>query len=209
MTPEDRERLERDIRACCERADFGGAATTAIRGYGPELYGFLVGFHRAEQDAAEVFSLVMERLFRGIPRFDWGCSFRTWAYTIAHNASATYRADAQRRGRRHVPLGDAPEVSQIVEQVRSETASHLRTETKSRVAALRASLTVEEQTLLSLRIDRDLAWDDIVLILRGGDERPTDEVLRRESAKMRKRYQALKDKLRELARQEGLLGKNR
>jgi hypothetical protein len=93
--------------------------------------------------------------------------------------------------------------------VRTETANYLRTETKSRIAALRESLTVEERMLLSLRIDRGLGWEELVRVLHDGPEPPSDEVIRRESAKMRKRFQSLKAKLAELARREGLLGKGR
>lgn len=209
MTLTDRERLERDLRSLCERGDFAGAATTAIRGFGPEIYGFLVGFHRTEQDAADVFSTVTERLWRGLPAFDWACSFRTWAYTIARNASSTHQEDAQRRAREHVPLSEVSEVSRLAEQVRTETATHLRTETKSRVAALRESLTADERLLLSLRVDRELDWNDLVRVLHDGGEPLADDAIRRESAKMRQRFQSLKAKLGELARREGLLGKGR
>jgi RNA polymerase sigma-70 factor (ECF subfamily) len=207
LSRQDRERIERDVRARCGQGDFTGAATAAIRGFGPELYGFLVGFQRSEQDAADVFSIVTERIWRGLPSFDGACSFRTWAYTIARNASITYQEDAARRAREHVPLSESPEVSRLVEQVRTETAPHLRTETKSRVAALRASLTEDERMLLSLRVDRDLDWNDLVRVLHDGGEPLSDEALRRESAKMRKRFQSLKEKLGELARREGLLSK--
>lgn len=206
MSRQDREWIERDIRSRFEQGDFAGATTAAIRGFGPELYGFLVGFQRSEQDAAEVFSIVTERLWRGLPSFDWMCSFRTWAYAIARNASITYQEDAARRAREHVPLSEAPEISRVVEQVRTETATWLRTETKSRVAALRESLTAEERMLLSLRVDRELSFDDLVRVLHDGGESLDDEALRRESAKVRKRFQALKAKLAELARREGLLG---
>ena len=200
MTQAHREQLEHDIRSLCQRGDFAGATTAAIRGLGPELYGFLVGFHRSEQDAAEVFSIVAERLWRGLPSFDWACSFRTWAYTVARNASITHQEEAQRCAREHVPLSDASEVTRIAEQVRTETAAHLRTETKSRIAALRESLTIDEQMLLSLRVDRGLGWEDLVRVLHDGAEPLGDEAIRRESAKMRKRFQSLKAKLAELAR---------
>lgn len=209
MTDADRERLERDIRSRCAQVDFAGAATAALRGLGPEIYGFLVGFHRSDQDAAEVFSIVTERLWRGLPAFDWACSFRTWAYTVARNASITYQEDAHRHAREHVPLSEASEVSRLAEQVRTETAPHLRTETKVRIAALRESLTVDERMLLSLRIDRGLGWEDLVRVLHDGGEPLTDEAMRRESAKMRQRFRSLKSKLAELARREGLLGQSR
>jgi RNA polymerase sigma-70 factor (ECF subfamily) len=205
VTDGDRERLERDIQSRCARGDFAGAATSAIRGFGPEIYGFLVGFHQSEQDAAEVFSSWSERVLRGLPGFDWSCSFRTWAYTIARNTSITHQQDVHRRARAHVPLSEASEVSRVAEQVRTDTAVHLRTESKSRIAALREKLSTEERMLLSLRIDRGLGWEELVRVLHESAEPLTDGVMRRESAKMRKRFQSLKAKLAELARGDGLL----
>ena len=100
-------------------------------------------------------------------------------------------------------------MSRLTQQVRSETATYLRTEVKDRVAALRERLTADERMLLSLRVDRELDWNDLVRVLHDGGEPLEDEALRREAAKMRKRFQSLKAKLGELARREGLLGNGR
>ena len=71
---------------------------------------------------------------------------------------------------------------------------------------LRASLDVEDQELLMLRVDRSLPWDALVVVLRGEDEAPLSaDEQKRQTARLRKRFQLLKDKLRELARREGLL----
>jgi RNA polymerase sigma-70 factor (ECF subfamily) len=204
VSTQDREELERQIRAACDGGDFRGAATAAIRGYGPELFGFLVGFHRTEEDASEVFSVVAEAVWAGLDRFDWKCSFRTWSYVIARNASMRYRKHERRHARGRVSLEDAADVSRLTAQARSDTASYLRSETKSRVAALREGLSVEERMLLSLRVDRELSWNDIGRVMHG-EEPLDDEALRREAARMRKRFQAVKAKLAEHARREGLL----
>lgn len=77
--------------------------------------------------------------------------------------------------------------------MRSRTAPWLRTEVKDAFAELRASLSEEERELLVLRVDRDLSWDEAATIL--GEPAP----------RLRKRFQALKDKLRARARAQGLL----
>jgi RNA polymerase sigma-70 factor (ECF subfamily) len=65
----------------------------------------------------------------------------------------------------------------------------------------------EDQELLMLRVDRDLPWDALAEVLRGDDEIPlTPDVRKREAARLRKRFQLIKDRLREMARREGLLG---
>jgi RNA polymerase sigma-70 factor, ECF subfamily len=205
MDPQARAELEHDIRSRCQRADFAGAAGIALRGYGPEIFGFLIAFHRSEQDASEVFSAFTERMWRALESFAWESSFRTWAYTIARNASLTYRDEAQRRARVYKPLPEGSQLSKIAEEVRQSTLSYLKSETKSRAARLREALSEEEQMLLALRVDKGLAWNDLVRVLHDGDETLSDEMLKRESARMRKRFQAIKEKLVELGRREGIL----
>jgi RNA polymerase sigma-70 factor, ECF subfamily len=58
-----------------------------------------------------------------------------------------------------------------------------------------------------LRIDRGLSWSDLARVLHEGEEDAAldDEALAREAARLRKRFQLVKDKLREMAKKEGLL----
>jgi RNA polymerase sigma-70 factor (ECF subfamily) len=205
----DRETLERDIRHRLDQGDHTGAATLAIRGYGGEIYGFLLAFHRNEQDCAEVFSRFSETLWRDLPKFRGDSSFRTWAYTLARHASLNYCRDQRRRDRRHEPLPAAsapPALSALVEQVRSQTVSYLRTERRSRFRALRESLPAEDQALLVLRVDRELAWNELALVLHDGPEPLGQDELKREAARLRKRFQLLKERLLELGRRAGVVG---
>ena len=71
MDPDARDRLEREVRALCERADYATAATTALRGYGPELLGFLHAVHRSETEASDAFADLSEVLWRKLPDFAW------------------------------------------------------------------------------------------------------------------------------------------
>jgi RNA polymerase sigma-70 factor (ECF subfamily) len=207
MPSEQREELEREIRALWERGELQGAAAAAVRGYGPEIYGFLVAFHRQKDDASEVFAAFTERLWRGLPGFEWQCSFRTWAYAIARNTSLTYRRQARRRAEIYGPLPEGSQLSALEQPPRSETASYLKTQRQTRMAALRESLPREDQELLVLRVDRKLAWRDLarVLLHAGDGSSPNDEVLEREAARLRKRFQLLKEQLYELGRREGLI----
>lgn len=200
------EDLEQAIRQAIGRRDHAGAATLAIRGYGAEIYGFLRAFHRDEEDAAEVFSQLGERIWRDLPGFRQDSSFRTWAYALARHASLNHRRDRQRRDKRQQPLPEGSQVSALVAQVRSETASYLRSERRTRFAALRESLSPEDQALLVLRVDRQMAWNDLALVLRGGGEPLGQDALKREAARLRKRFQLLKERLLELGRAAGMVG---
>lgn len=202
----ERETLERDIRHCLDQGDHAGAATLALRGYGPELYGFLLAFHRDEHDCAEVFSRFCEHLWRDLPGFRGESSFRTWAYCLARHASLNYRRDDRRRQRRYQPLPAASDLPALVAEVRSRTVSYLRTERRSRFQALRESLPAEDQALLVLRVDRELSWNELAMVLHDGPEPLAGAELTRAAARLRKRFQLLKARLLELGRQAGAVG---
>lgn len=206
MDTNDRAELEAEIRRHWDAGDLQGAAASAVRGYGPEIFGFLIAFHRREDDASEVFSRFTERLWRGLPAFGWHCSFRTWAYTVARNASITYRRQARRRAEVQVPLPEGSELSAIEQEVRSETLSYLRTQRKTRVLALREALSPEDQALLVLRVDKRLAWNDLARVMHGDDSPLPEDQVKKEAARLRKRFQLVKEKLLELGKREGLVG---
>src|ERR1700733_11025484 len=86
-----REELERSVRERCERGQHEAALETLLRGYGAELYGFLVALHHDEAEAADAFSRLSEDLWKGLPGFSWECSLRTWSYVLARNASSRHR----------------------------------------------------------------------------------------------------------------------
>lgn len=210
MDAAQRDALERDIRRHRDGGDLQRAAAVAIEGYGPEIFGFLVALHRREEDAAEVFSRFTEKLWRGLPGFEWQCAFRTWAYAIARNVAATYRREARRRARVQLPLSGLRELSALEYKIRSDTVSYLRTQRKTRIAALRESLSPEDQELLVLRVDKQLAWTDLARVMHSDEGPPLAEaVLKREVARLRKRFQLIKDKLYQLGRQQGLIGPGR
>ena len=124
--------------------------------------------------------------------------FRDYAsdnYHLAMGASRRIMGDPHRR--RAQPLASV-ELDGLAQEVRSTTAIHLKRETSDALAKLRAHLDFEEQTLLVLRVDRDLPWTDIATIL-GEEGRPVGE------AALRKRFERLKTKIRNLAVGDGLL----
>jgi RNA polymerase sigma-70 factor (ECF subfamily) len=203
--PKEREDLEREIRRLSEAGDFSGAATAAIAGYGPEVMRFLHAIHAREEAASDVFSLFAEGVWRGLPGFAWECSFRTWAYAVARRSSLRYRRDAARRARKHVPFEESSELAAVEQRVRTATLSFLKTERRNRFAELREALPPDDRALLVLRVERRLAWNDLARAMRDEDDPIRPEDLVREAAKLRKRFQAIKDRLVAIGRREGLV----
>ncbi len=203
MTPEEREKLEAELKDLCQNEDVTGAATLAIRKYGPEIVGYLMAVSRNEDTAGEVFAIFSEDLWKGLPKFRWESSFRTWAYTLARHALHRFHRDPQRK-RKRLAFSQSPEVQELVNQVRTTTLVYLRTDVKDSVAALREQLDPEDQSLLILRIDRKMSWRDIAAVMHDGDE-PDAAELKRSAASLRKRFERLKNTLRDMAREHGII----
>ena len=200
MSDDDRAAVEARTRAACDAEHWTDAATSAIQGYGEEILGYLVAMTRNETDAADAFSLFAEDLWKGVRKFRWECTLRTWAYGLARHALARVRRDPHRR--RAVHLDDAA-AEALVATLRSRTATFLRTETRDKVAKLRASLEPDDQTLLILRINRGLAWRDIARVLSPDGESATPAALDKLAASLRKRFERLKTELKDRARDDG------
>lgn len=204
---EQQPELESAIRADCDVGDYDEAATVAVRGYGPEILGFLASRLRNEAEASEVFSQFCEDFWLGLPRFEWRCTARVWAYTLARHAANRHISAAHRRPARNIPLSRVGLISGLADQVRSTTLPYLRTEVKSRMRVLREQLSQEDQTVLILRVDKGLSWRELAEVTRYAGQPVSEALITKEAARLRKRFQLAKDRLRKLAEAEGLVGK--
>jgi RNA polymerase sigma-70 factor, ECF subfamily len=194
--PDDRAAAEAAIRALAVAGDHAAAATSALRLYGAELLGFLRSLAGNDDLAAEAYAELAEDLWRGLPRFRWDASLRSWLYTLARNALGQLRRDPRRRIDRNLPLSGAPD---LIELVRTATLEIQRTAVKDEFRVLREQLDPEDHELLLLRLDRELAWKDIARIMGGGDD------VDARAAALRKRFERAKERLRKLALEHGLI----
>jgi RNA polymerase sigma-70 factor (ECF subfamily) len=192
--------VEQTLAELIREGAFDRAATLAIDSYGPEVHGFLVGVCGNPDDAAEVYAQVGEDLWSGLPSFALRSTVRTWLYVLARHAAARFRRSPWNRGARR----ELPAVDEAIARTRSSTQPWQRTDVKDRFAALRDGLDPDDRALLVLRVDRELSWEDVARITLG--EPDLDALaLRRESDRLRKRFQLIKKTLRERAREAGLL----
>ena len=192
--------VEAETRALIASGQVELAVAAVVRGYGPELMTYLVAVARSETDGGDAFSEAMVDVWRGLPAFRWESSLRAWCYTLARHALArVQRAPARRR---EVALA-SEELVALVAKVRTRTATAARTDVKDGIRALREQLTPDEQAILILRVDRNLPWRDVARILADEDA-PSDAVLVRRTAALRKRFEAIKATLRAKARMAGL-----
>ncbi len=187
--------LETRVRELVAKGDVRTAATHAIKELGPEVLGYLRSLLRDEDTAGDAFSEFAEHLWKGLAAFRWTSSLRTWAFRIATNAAADVRGEAWRRHGRRFATGEA---SNLAEELRTKTVVKVERQRQT-LDQLREALSVEERSLLALRLDRGLSWAEISQVLSAeGKPVQVDALM--------KRFERLKEKLAVRARELGLVG---
>jgi RNA polymerase sigma-70 factor (ECF subfamily) len=180
------------VRQRVAAGDADGAATAAVNALGPPILGYLRALH-AEDDAEDVFQQWAEDLWRGLAGFRGECTLRTWAYRLAWHASSRFRRQPWEKRVTRLPTSAASRLAQSV------ALSVARAGGDERLELLRRELEPEDRTLLLLRLDLEMPWEEVCTVLAREGNTTTPEALR-------KRYQRLKDRLGRLAREKGLLG---
>jgi RNA polymerase sigma-70 factor (ECF subfamily) len=195
-----------EVRAACAAQDYDRAASLTLARYGGELVAFVTARLRSVADGEDVFAIFAEKLWLGLPQFEWRCSLRSWCYRLVRNAANDFASLAHHRRERMLTPEAHARLSQLVDHVRTNTRAYLKTPVKDRMQELRETLSEDDQMLLILRVDRNMAWRDLAIALSdGGSLTPGEVELDKEAARLRKRFERVPDPLRELARADGLL----
>ncbi len=187
--------VDAQVASLLAERDFRGAAEAVMREFGPAIRGLLLTIFRRNADAGEeAFSLFAENMWRHMDTFRGEASVRTWVYCLARNAAVSVTREGWRRLGRRL---ETREADRLAEEVRTRSAVRLERQSTA-LTALRDALDLDEQTLLTLRLDERLPWDEIAQIM-------SSEAESLDAAAVRKRFERLKAKLGVLARQEGLI----
>jgi len=186
--------LDEEVARRLGEGDLGGAATRTIRALGPGVLGYLRPVLREPDDVEDAFSEWCERVWRGLGSFEFRSSLRSWSARVAVNVALNLRDGANRRRVRRFVTG---ELSALAASVLTSATGRL--ERRERVQALSEELTAEQQTLLFLRVNQGLSWDEIAAVL-GSEGR------RGSPAAVERRYTRLVARLRSAARKKSLLG---
>lgn len=190
---EARVTLEEQVVALLAQADVKKALTLVLRAHGPEVLGFLENALGDPDDARDVFQGVSTDLWKWLPSFRGG-SLRSACYRVAWHSAARFKREAWHRRRERMRSTMASRIAATI----TSPESRLATKPRDRLHRLRAALDAEERMLLILRLDRELAWNEVAEIL-SSDGDPVD------SAAVRKRFERVKDKLSKLAKEQGLI----
>ncbi len=184
--------VDERVRSLLDAGDERAAVTVAIEALGPAIFTSLCTLHD-EDDAADVYQDWAEDLWAGLRGFRWHCTLRTWAYRLAWNASVRFRRVAWRRRRTRLRTSVASRIAA------SAVGSGVRRGRDERLDPLFAVLGPEDRMLLLLRLKAEMTWDEIATVLRRAGTVVSAPTLR-------KRFERLKDRLREIAQDKGLLG---
>jgi RNA polymerase sigma-70 factor, ECF subfamily len=185
--------VEPRVLALVDAGRMDEAATAAIEGYGPAVHGYLRSVLGDEDDGQDAFSMWADDLWKGLPGFRRESSLRAWVYRLAWHATCRLRRDPYRARGVRLPTSAASRLAASVAASGVATGSR-----RAGLDRLRARLPPEDRTLLVLRVDRELEWEEAAAVL-GTDGAPVN------AQALRKRFERLKERLRELAREEGLL----
>jgi RNA polymerase sigma-70 factor (ECF subfamily) len=186
--------LDAQVRHLVEGGDLNAAAAAVIEVLGPAILRYLRSMLREEDDAADAFSQWAENVWLGLATFRFGSSLKTWSYRLAWNAGQNLRNEAWRRHGQRLASGQA---SQLAESIRTRSAVVVERQRQA-LDELRAALDDAERSLLTLRIDQQLSWDEVSEVMTQGGQ-PV------EPSTLMKRFERIKAKLGRLARQRGLL----
>lgn len=178
-------------------------ANLAIESYGAEVLRFLETMLRDPADSGDAFAQACEDLWKGLPSFEGRASLKTWFYTLARHAALRLRRSSQ-RGR----LATLSEITDLADRVRSRTRPHLKTEIKHGLAAIREALDEEDRLLLVLRVDRAMSWNEVARVMANDEDGDSEESVGRVAARLRKRFQTVKETIRARAIAAGLVAGN-
>lgn len=186
--------LEASVREHLDRGDAREAAAVALRALGPQILGYLEAVLRDPDDARDAFQRFAEELWRWLPTFRGEGSLRAFAYKIAWHAAARLKREPWQKRRERMRTTMASRLAATIASRESRMPGGRR----DRLSQLRAALEPEEQTLLILRLDQEMPWNEVALVLSGKGE----EV---DPATVRKRFERIKAKLARMAREQGLV----
>ncbi|HKU37090.1 MAG TPA: hypothetical protein VJR89_03055 [Polyangiales bacterium] len=186
------EKLEREVGVRLQAGDTEGAAARLLEACGPGVRGYLRVCLPTERQLRDAYSSFTECVWQNLRRYRGEPGLRVWAYRQAYCSAKQYRG-TQLRPKRASTSRKTESGARALSRTRAATLEPLGVSEDAEV--LRAELSLEEQTLLTLRVDRGFGWEDIGCVL--GKSRAGDA--------MQRRYERLVRRLHRTAIARGLI----
>lgn len=184
--------IERRVRTALVRGEREEACEAAVGFFGPEIYGFVTAALAGGRGVLDVYADFVAALPEALRDFGWRCELRVFLYHQARLALRRHR-EGQRTGRLAAmrpplqePLAPLPP---------------FRRQRRLAVATLRSALAPDDREVLVLRVDRRLRWSELAVTALG--ETADDKALRAEARRIRERFLALRQRMKQLTDRDG------
>ncbi len=184
--------IDEEVRERLAAGDQRAAVERVLQHFHGPVLNYLRGRHDAD-DADDVFQLFSLDVEKYLPGWRLEGRLRAWVFTVARNASHRFLRDPWRQ--RGVPLPDTF-ASRLAASLAGQ--SRMPGGRNEALLALRRRLPQADQDLYVLRVDADL---DGAEVRRHLAEEGTDL----DEAALCRRFERIKGRLVELAREEGFL----
>ena len=153
-------KLESEVAECLRAGDVEGAAARVVQAFGPGVSGYLRVALTDERAARDAFSAFSQAVWEGLRRKRGERALEVWAYRLAFAAAKQLRNLSKRRR-----PSQAAQRTGVRELARTRPATLEPLGVVEDAELLRRELSLEEQTLLTLRIDRGMDYRDIGWVL--------------------------------------------
>ncbi len=184
--------IDEEVKALIAQDDIHQATERVIQTYGGQIFGYLQGISRDAETAHEVFQQFSMDLWKGLGKFQWRASLRTWLFTLARHAHARHMRGP--KGRQDAHLDTHEEAALPGRWARTATELWRKTEAKDWLWEQVQSFETSDRELLVLRLVQHMNWKEIAAVT--ADSEMTGPELTKRAASLRKRFERLKEKLR-------------
>jgi RNA polymerase sigma-70 factor, ECF subfamily len=185
-------KLEHEVGVRLQAGDIEGAATRVLETCGPGVRGYLRVALTTDRRVRDAYSIFSETVWQCLRRYPKQRRMIVWAYRLAYMAAKQQR-DQSRPKRTTTHRKGSSSGARVLSRTRAATVEPLGAAEDAEL--MRAELSLEEQTVLTLRIDRGFSWQEIGWVLgRGSAAEP-----------MRRRYQRLVQRLHRAAIARGFI----
>ncbi|HKP60311.1 MAG TPA: hypothetical protein VJV78_26480 [Polyangiales bacterium] len=186
-------KLEHEVGVRLRAGDIEGAATSLLRHCGPSVRGYLRVALSADRPVRDAYSIFAEAVWQGLRRYRSERRLEVWAYRLAYVAAKQQRDPSRPKRSASQRKASSSSSARMLSRTRAATIEPLGPAEDAEL--MRSELSLEEQTLITLRIDRGFSWSEIGWVLgRSNAAQP-----------MRQRYQRLVERLHRAAIARGFI----
>jgi RNA polymerase sigma-70 factor (ECF subfamily) len=177
---------ETEVRALLLQGRQREATDLTLASASAELRPFLQRLLGDVAMADEAHAATCERIWRGLGKFRWECSLRSWVYIVARREASRCRGRHARARLQETTLSAAERMP-----VPLATQPGLSTTRRDVLDGVRSSLSDEDRDLLVLRVERGLAWKEIAEAFLE-EEATNPDAIAREASRLRQRFRAIR-----------------